>query len=60
VLDNLTDKIVPWQSTDYRWMKIQSVEDARVWTQVETPGASRDRSKPNGPSHPRLPPKKQS
>jgi predicted transglutaminase-like cysteine proteinase len=49
VLDNLTDEILPWQSTDYRWMKIQSVADARIWNQVETPNASvssRDRKLP--------------
>jgi predicted transglutaminase-like cysteine proteinase len=47
VLDNLTDEILPWQSTDYRWMKIQSVGDPRVWNQVETPRvsvSSRDRN----------------
>jgi predicted transglutaminase-like cysteine proteinase len=31
VLDSLTDAIAPWQSTDYRWMKIQSASDARIW-----------------------------
>jgi predicted transglutaminase-like cysteine proteinase len=49
VLDNLTEEIVPWQSTDYRWMKIQSVGDARVWYQVDRPGAagsSRERESP--------------
>jgi Bacterial transglutaminase-like cysteine proteinase BTLCP len=29
-----TDEIVPWQSTDYRWIKIQSAGDAKVWNQV--------------------------
>jgi predicted transglutaminase-like cysteine proteinase len=46
VLDNLTDAIVPWQSADYQWMKIQSAGDARSWYEVRTsmPSASsRDR-----------------
>jgi predicted transglutaminase-like cysteine proteinase len=38
VLDNLTDAIRPWQSTDYRWLKIQSAADARFWYEVKAPG----------------------
>jgi predicted transglutaminase-like cysteine proteinase len=34
VLDSLTEAIVPWQSTDYRWIKIQSASDARAWHEV--------------------------
>jgi predicted transglutaminase-like cysteine proteinase len=37
VLDNLTETILPWQSTDYLWLKIQSATDARFWYQVKTP-----------------------
>jgi predicted transglutaminase-like cysteine proteinase len=40
VLDNLTDMIVPWQRTDYRWLKIQSANDARYWYDVKVSGAS--------------------
>jgi len=40
VLDNLTDAILPWQSTDYRWLKIQSASDARFWFTVRAPGPS--------------------
>jgi len=37
VLDNLTDSIHPWQSTDYRWLKIQSAADARFWYDIRPP-----------------------
>jgi predicted transglutaminase-like cysteine proteinase len=40
VLDNLTDAILPWQSTDYHWLKIQSARDARFWFTVRSPGPS--------------------
>jgi predicted transglutaminase-like cysteine proteinase len=40
VLDNLTDAIRPWQNTDYRWLKIQSASDARLWFTVRAPGSS--------------------
>jgi predicted transglutaminase-like cysteine proteinase len=51
VLDNLTNAIRPWQETDYRWLKIQSASDARLWLTVKSPGrslsqADRDPSKP--------------
>jgi predicted transglutaminase-like cysteine proteinase len=38
VLDNLTEAIRPWQSTNYRWLKIQSAADARFWYEVKAPG----------------------
>ncbi len=38
VLDNLTETIRPWQSTDYHWLKIQSATDARLWFEVGAPG----------------------
>ena len=34
VLDNLTDSIRPWQSTDYQWLKIQSDSDPRFWNEI--------------------------
>jgi predicted transglutaminase-like cysteine proteinase len=34
VLDNLTDSIHSWQSTDYQWLKIQSAADARFWYDI--------------------------
>jgi predicted transglutaminase-like cysteine proteinase len=37
VLDNLTDSINDWQSTDYHWLKIQSASDARFWYEVRSP-----------------------
>jgi predicted transglutaminase-like cysteine proteinase len=40
VLDNLTEAIVPWQSTDYHWLKIQSARDVRSWYEVKVPRAS--------------------
>ena len=40
VLDNLTEAIRPWQSTDYRWLKIQSTSDARYWFEVKASGLS--------------------
>jgi predicted transglutaminase-like cysteine proteinase len=38
VLDNLTDEIVPWQTTDYQWLKIQSARDAKAWYEVKASG----------------------
>jgi predicted transglutaminase-like cysteine proteinase len=35
VLDNLTEVIRPWQSTDYHWRKIQSSTDAKYWYEVK-------------------------
>jgi predicted transglutaminase-like cysteine proteinase len=40
VLDNLSEAILPWQSTDYRWIKIQSANDARFWFEVKAPAIS--------------------
>jgi predicted transglutaminase-like cysteine proteinase len=40
VLDSLAETIVPWQSTNYQWMKIQSASDARIWHDVKVTGAS--------------------
>ncbi len=40
ILDNLTEAIRPWQSTDYHWLKIQSASDARFWYEIKTPGPS--------------------
>jgi len=38
VLDNLTDAILGWGSTDYAWLKIQSADDAQLWYDVKIPG----------------------
>jgi predicted transglutaminase-like cysteine proteinase len=43
VLDSLTEAIVPWQSTNYQWMKIQSASDARIWHEVRVSTPSADR-----------------
>jgi predicted transglutaminase-like cysteine proteinase len=40
VLDNLTEIIRPWYSTDYHWLKIQSASDARFWHEVKAPGTT--------------------
>jgi predicted transglutaminase-like cysteine proteinase len=37
VMDNLTEAIRPWQSTDYHWLKIQSAADSRFWFEVKVP-----------------------
>jgi predicted transglutaminase-like cysteine proteinase len=37
VLDNLTSAIRPWQITEYRWLKIQSARDPRLWNEVKSP-----------------------
>jgi predicted transglutaminase-like cysteine proteinase len=39
VLDNLTEEIRPWQTTDYRWLKIQSAANPRFWEKVESAAA---------------------
>jgi predicted transglutaminase-like cysteine proteinase len=39
VMDNLTEALRPWQSTDYQWLKIQSATDARFWHEVKAPAA---------------------
>jgi predicted transglutaminase-like cysteine proteinase len=35
VLDDLTEAIRPWQSTDYHWLKIQSASDPRFWYEIK-------------------------
>jgi len=40
VLDSLTEAIVPWQTTNYQWMKIQSASDPRSWHGVRVSGPS--------------------
>jgi predicted transglutaminase-like cysteine proteinase len=37
VMDNLTGTIRPWQSTDYQWLKIQSANDAKFWSEIKAP-----------------------
>jgi predicted transglutaminase-like cysteine proteinase len=37
VLDNLTETIRPWQSTDYHWLKIQSATDSKFWYEIKAP-----------------------
>ena len=37
VLDNLTEVIRPWQSTDYHWLKIQSATDSKFWREIKRP-----------------------
>jgi predicted transglutaminase-like cysteine proteinase len=37
VMDDLTDMIRPWQSTDYQWLKIQSATDSKFWHEIKRP-----------------------
>jgi predicted transglutaminase-like cysteine proteinase len=34
VLDNLTDQIVPWSRTTYRWVRIQTPKNPNYWASV--------------------------
>jgi predicted transglutaminase-like cysteine proteinase len=40
VMDNLTDAIQPWQTTDYRWLKIQSARNPHYWVEIRSPVAA--------------------
>ena len=37
VLDNMTDRIVSWDKTGYRFVKRQSQEDQNVWVSIGEP-----------------------
>ena len=37
VMDDLTEMIRPWQSTDYHWLKIQSATDSKFWHEIKRP-----------------------
>ena len=37
VMDNLTEVLRPWQSTDYHWLKIQSATDSKFWYEIKAP-----------------------
>jgi Bacterial transglutaminase-like cysteine proteinase BTLCP len=37
VMDNLTEALRPWQTTDYQWIKIQSASDSRFWNEINRP-----------------------
>ena len=41
VMDSLVDEIQPWQTTDYRWLKIQSARDPNYWVEIRSPTAPR-------------------
>jgi predicted transglutaminase-like cysteine proteinase len=34
ILDNLTDEVLPWEATGYRFVKRQSQEDPNVWVSI--------------------------
>ncbi len=34
VMDDLTEVIRSWQSTDYHWLKVQSATDSKFWYQI--------------------------
>lgn len=40
VLDNLTETIRPWQSTNYHWLKIQSASNSKFWYEIKAPASS--------------------
>jgi predicted transglutaminase-like cysteine proteinase len=40
VMDNLTETIRPWQSTEYHWLKIQSASDSKFWYEIKAPDPS--------------------
>ena len=37
VLDNTTPWVLPWRSTDYRWLTIQSGESLVDWRLIDQP-----------------------
>jgi predicted transglutaminase-like cysteine proteinase len=37
VMDDLTEVIRPWQSTDYLWLKIQSAANSKFWYEIKGP-----------------------
>jgi predicted transglutaminase-like cysteine proteinase len=37
VMDDLTEVIRPWQSTDYHWLKVQSATDSKFWYEIKAP-----------------------
>lgn len=37
VLDNMTDAVLPWEETGYRFVKRQSQSDANVWVSIGAP-----------------------
>lgn len=39
VLDNLTDKVLAWSDTGYKFIKRQSQSDPNVWQSIGTPNA---------------------
>src|SRR5260370_11780507 len=40
-IDNLTDTIQPWQTTDSQWLKIQSARNPHYWVEIRSPAAPR-------------------
>jgi predicted transglutaminase-like cysteine proteinase len=47
VMDNLSEAIRPWQTTDYQWLKIQSASDPHYWSKVKPPAAGTSMSQEN-------------
>ncbi len=50
ILDNLTEKILPWSATGYRFLKRQSQEDPNVWVAILPPSASTPGDRVSGSS----------
>jgi predicted transglutaminase-like cysteine proteinase len=47
VMDDLTEVIRPWQSTDYHWLKIQSATDSKFWYVIKAPAVGPSVSQAN-------------
>jgi predicted transglutaminase-like cysteine proteinase len=41
VMDDLTETIRLWQSTNYHWLKIQSATDTKFWYEIKRPATAR-------------------
>jgi predicted transglutaminase-like cysteine proteinase len=42
VLDNLTDRIMPWLQKPYQWVRIQTPRNPNYWASISGQGAERD------------------
>jgi predicted transglutaminase-like cysteine proteinase len=47
VMDDLTEVIRPWQSTDYHWLKVQSATDSKFWYEIKAPAVGPSVSQAN-------------
>jgi predicted transglutaminase-like cysteine proteinase len=47
VMDDLTEMIRPWQTTNYHWLKIQSATEPKFWYEISRPAIGPSVSQPN-------------